>query len=372
MEYMSLFDDAPIMYIIIDKKLNIINSNSLAKRTFNILRPLNIRKKSFFLLMSKSSVKSFLDWMTVQNYNRDDTEVILKTYQGDRKFKVIASEHKINKNQIILSLIDIQKEHELFEELNNINLVLEDKIKKEVEKNRQSDKKLQEQSRLAQMGEMMSMVAHQWRQPLNSISLTSSNLLFKCLMGDIEKELFERELTLINEYSQFLSQTIDDFRDFFRSDKERQKSSLTEIVERSLDIITLSITTKNIDIEVDFNNDEKLYLYQNELMQVVMNLLKNAQDKLSSSGQKNKKIKIKTYKEEDKNIISIKDNGFAIEEKILSKIFDPYFSTKTGKDGTGLGLYMSKTIVEDHHHGELTVENYDDGVCFKIIIPSRT
>jgi len=369
-EYLSLFDDASIIYIIIDKKLNIVNSNNLAKKTFKILNSTK-NKKSFLLLVPKNDIKILLDWISIEAYTYSDLELLLITSQGKKKFKIIGSEHKINKDQIILSIINIQKESELFEELNNLNSLLEEKIKKEVEKNRQNDKKLQEQSRFTQMGEMINMIAHQWRQPLNAISLTSNNLLFKCMMDDIEKELFKQELDLINEYSQILSQTIDDFRDFFKVHKNKQEHSLTEIVKKSLDIINLSISSKNIDIISDFKDDKKLFLYQNELMQVIINILKNAQDKFFSLDQEEKNIKIKTYKKQNKHIITIEDNGPHIKKEVLPKIFDPYFSTKEGKNGTGLGLYMSKVIVEEHHNGELKVENNNIGVCFKIIIPSE-
>lgn len=369
-EYLSLFDDAPIIYIIIDKKLNIVNSNNLAKKTFKILNSTR-SKKSLLLLVPKNDIKILLDWISIEAYTYSDLELLLISSQGKKKFKIIGSEHKINKDQIILSVINIQKESELFEELNNLNSLLEEKIKKEVEKNRQNDKKLQEQSKFTQMGEMINMIAHQWRQPLNAISLTSNNLLFKCMVDNIEKELFKQELDLINQYSQILSQTIDDFRDFFKVDKNKQEHSLTDIVKKSLDIVNLSISSKNIDIISEFKDDKKLFLYQNELMQVIINILKNAQDKFFSLNQEEKKIKIKTYKKQNKHIIAIEDNGAHIPKEVLPKIFDPYFSTKEDKNGTGLGLYMSKVIVEEHHNGELKVENNNTGVCFKVIIPSE-
>ena len=159
-----------------------------------------------------------------------------------------------------------------------------------------------------------------------------------------------------------LSKTIDDFRNFYKQNKESVIISLEDVSKKSLSIIKMSLMNNNINIIEEYNSDEKIELYDSEMMQVVLNILSNSQDILKEKTIKDPYIKITT---EDRSI-SICDNGGGIAEDIIEKIFDPYFSTKSEKNGTGLGLYMSKTIVENHHNGKLSIENTDDGVCFTI------
>ncbi|MCK5110947.1 MAG: transporter substrate-binding domain-containing protein [Arcobacteraceae bacterium] len=243
---------------------------------------------------------------------------------------------------------------------------------KEQALNRQ-EKFLQQQSRLAQMGEMISMIAHQWRQPLNAISLTTNNLQFKLMMDDVDNELFKKEIGLIDEYSQHLSKTIDDFRGFFKDNKEKEITTLEKIVNSTLAIVKTSIENKNIKIITDFNCDVELKTYPSEIKQVVLNLIKNAEDALLDNEIDNPTITIQTLCTIDcKNkILIIKDNAGGIAENIMHKIFDPYYSTKKEKDGTGLGLYMSKTIIEEHCDGKLTVSNDKEGAVFKIVFKSE-
>ena len=233
---------------------------------------------------------------------------------------------------------------------------------------KQKDKMMLHQSRLAQMGEMISMIAHQWRQPLNAISLTSSNLQFKCIMDDINKDLFENELKQIDQYSQHLSKTIDDFRNFFKEDKEKELISFSKIVNDTLEIVEVSLKNKNINIITNIECEEKFETYSNELKQVLLNLIKNSEDALIENKVKYPTITIKTLCNNncDKQTLIIQDNAGGIPPEIIEEIFKPYFSTKKEKDGTGLGLYMSKTIIEDHCKGHLSVKNDSYGAVFSI------
>ena len=233
---------------------------------------------------------------------------------------------------------------------------------------KEKEKYLMHQSKLAQMGEMISMIAHQWRQPLAAISSTTNSLLLKTMMGKYESNFFSERLENISNYSQHLSSTIDDFRNFFKKNKEKRDILLETIADDSLRIIQISIENRNIQIIKEYNNKQSLSTYPNELRQVVLNILKNAEDALSEKEQDNKYIRIKTYKDKNENILEISDNAGGIPAKIMDKIFEPYYSTKTNKDGTGLGLYMSKVIVEDNCSGKLTVSNNEDGAIFKVIL----
>ena len=163
-----------------------------------------------------------------------------------------------------------------------------------------------------------------------------------------------------------MSSTINDFRDFFKTNKEQADTTFTYIIDSVLNIVSSAMKSKNIELVTKLNYDEMFHSYPNELKQVVMNLIKNAEDVLLEKGIKNPMIMITTTKVSDGILLEVTDNGGGIENSIIDKIFDPYFSTKLEKHGTGLGLYMSKTIIEEHCEGTLSVSNVDNGACFKL------
>ncbi len=253
-------------------------------------------------------------------------------------------------------------------ELEDLNRNLNQKVKDELHKNREKDRQMLHQAKLVQMGEMINMIAHQWRQPLNAISSRSASLKVKAILNKIDKHQIITDADSINEYSQHLSETIDDFRNFFKSNKEIKEIDFSQLLESVLGIIDISLISKNIILIKDLKSKEKFKTYPNELKQVILNLIKNSEDILLDKNIKNPFIKISTYKFKNNHILEVSDNGGGICDNILDKIFDPYFSTKLKKDGTGLGLYMSKTIIEDHCKGRLTVTNNKDGAVFKITL----
>jgi PAS domain S-box-containing protein len=234
------------------------------------------------------------------------------------------------------------------------------------------DKQMIEHLRLAQMGEMISMIAHQWRQPLSAISATTINLSLKFEMDSFAldtqesraecKEYFLEKFANIESYIDALTTTIDDFRNFYKPDKNSVHISLKSVFHKALAIIKASLDNDMIEVVCVCNSDEKIELYDGEMMQVFINILANAQDNFREKKSKNAKIYVTIEKES----IKICDNGGGIADDIMSDIFNPYFSTKSEKNGTGLGLYMSKVIVEEHHQARFTVANKNDGACFEI------
>jgi PAS domain S-box-containing protein len=246
------------------------------------------------------------------------------------------------------------------------------------------EKLLQQQARLAQMGEMMSMIAHQWRQPLGAISSAILSINTKQESGKFNLDVKEEREAMVHfldkkhknimEYVQVLSSTIDDFRNFFKQDKAKELASLTIPIKRALNIVNNSMRSKNIALKSLFKCQEKLMIYPNEMMQVILNILKNAEDNFVERKSSHAKIFISTFKENDLFVIEITDNGGGIDAKTLPHIFEPYFSTKDEKNGTGLGLYMSKIIIEEHMKGSLSVKNISDdnghnsGVSFRITL----
>jgi len=252
--------------------------------------------------------------------------------------------------------------------IEELNKSLEEKIFIEVAKSRQKDQQMIQQSRLAQMGEMISMIAHQWRQPLTAISATTATINYKAKKDLIEKDFLIERTDRISGYSKHLSSTIDDFRDFFRPDKEQKEIRFEELLRSVYGIIEASLLQQNIMLEQSLKYTDSFKSYPNELKQVILNLIKNSEDILIEKNITNPYIRLETYQKEDTIVLEVSDNGGGIDENIIDKIFDPYFSTKLKKDGTGLGLYMSKTIIEDHCQGKLNVYNSEDGAVFAIIL----
>jgi PAS domain S-box-containing protein len=285
--------------------------------------------------------------------------------------EIVLTSIEIDNNLVIHAVIrDINKRKKMEKELEILTFDLEDRIKKEIEKNEQKTAQLIQQSRFVQMGEMISMIAHQWRQPLTAITATTNNLLLKNILNkEISKETLEEELKLITEYTQHLSCTIDDFRNFFKSDKIKVESKLDDVIEKAISIIKTSFESKEINLITNYKFKRIINTYATEIQQVILILLKNAEDALIENNTSYKKIEITTYEDKDFAIIEIEDNAGGISSDIIYKIFDPYFSTKKAKEGTGIGLYMSKIIIKDHCKGEIIASNNQDGAIFKIKLP---
>ncbi|WP_193311164.1 hybrid sensor histidine kinase/response regulator [Poseidonibacter ostreae] len=236
------------------------------------------------------------------------------------------------------------------------------------------------QSRFATMGEMINMIAHQWRQPLAAIGTASFNLKYKLQTHKFDlntkegqKEqasFFEKKLDEIEYYVQNLTATVDDFRNFFKSDKKIVKKTINEPIENSLKIMQKSLDSNNITVITQLQSTNIINIYENEIMHVILNILNNAQDNFLENSKESMMININTKDLQDTTQIDIFDNGGGINDTIIDKIFKPYFSTKKEKNGTGIGLYMSKTIIEQNHQGKLNVYNEKDGVTFTITLPT--
>jgi len=231
----------------------------------------------------------------------------------------------------------------------------------------QQQEQLIAQSRHAAMGEMISMIAHQWRQPLGTISAITTGISMDMNLGHMNEKILEDRMESIAKQVHHLSQTIDDFRDFFKPVKGIENTFIHKLVQEAITLLDHRLGHP-IEIRYKEKIDLCLALYRNELVQVLINILNNACDAFDEKKTAKPCISINEYVFKDNVIIEIEDNAGGIEEKILKHIFDPYFSTKT-KNGTGLGLYMSKTIVEDHQKGELSARNQNDGVVFTISLP---
>lgn len=235
----------------------------------------------------------------------------------------------------------------------------------------EKDKLITKQSRFAAMGEMIGMIAHQWRQPLTGIGMIVDNLKLDIELETVDEKQWSENLDLMKTQIHYLSHTIDDFRNFFKPNQQSQVVNLVQLMDESLQIVSSSLSKNGVKIYKFYEGEILLRCYRNDLMQVILNLLKNANDALTERNTIDGAIKIGIVKTNKTVEIEISDNAGGIPNDIIDKIFDPYFSTKDEKNGTGLGLYMSKMIVEDHLGGKLSVLSDEDGSSFMIEISDK-
>jgi len=242
-----------------------------------------------------------------------------------------------------------------------LSLVMNRMLKRYERKLKETNEKLVFQSRQALLGELLPMIAHQWRQPINKIASILALLRF----GKGEKRNSEQLDTYYREMEdniEFMSETIDDFRTFYQPKEYTSEEKLHDLIHRSIEFVEGSIRKKDIVLHVKL---EKISytLYANEFLQVMINLIKNAVDSLPLRGE----LWVRLYRREKKVIIEVEDNGTGIDKEAIDKVFDPYFTTK--EDSMGLGLYMSKIIIEKHMKGRISVKNRSEGgVCFTIYL----
>ena len=253
-------------------------------------------------------------------------------------------------------------------ELQELNDSLEIKVKEKVEELIKKDKLITAQSKQAVMGEMISMIAHQWRQPLSTITLQISNLHFKRILGkSIDDKEMDKVLKEISDTIIYLSDTIDDFQTYFRPNKTKEEVEIHDMFQRAINFAIPRTKNRNIKIENKKEKDIVVQTYENEMIQVILNLINNSIDAFSEINKEDATIKI--YAKESKTNVSIfiEDNAGGISDENITRVFEPYFSTK-GKNGTGLGLYMSQMIVEKQFNGEIEVQAISGGTIFIIKI----
>jgi len=307
-----------------------------------------------------------------ENLAKDGQFKKTKMKQKGKYYEVIGSYYLINNKEVFLMIFkDVSKFESAIRSERSINALLKDKVDIEVKRNQKQQMMIMQQSRLAQMGEMISMIAHQWRQPLNALSINIENLEDDYDEGLINKDFIKYFIKEQNETVKFMSKTIDNFRTFFEPDREMERLPLTMPINKVLQMIETPMGYKGIKIIKNYLVDDKLDMYVNEIMQVILNILKNSEDNFMDLNIRCPIIKIETKKYKDWFIIEISDNGGGVDNKIINNIFDPYFSTKKKKSGTGLGLYMSKIMIEEHSGGLLSVTNNDDGAVFRISLQSK-
>jgi len=254
-----------------------------------------------------------------------------------------------------------------------------DTIDNHIKDMEKKNKLIFEQSKMASMGEMIGNIAHQWRQPLSVISTGATGMKVQKEFDTLSDESFQKTCTIINENAQYLSKTIDDFRNFIKGDRDKKVFSLNKMIDSFLNLVQGPIKNNNIQMKLDLEEELHLEGYENELIQCLINIFNNAKDVLKELTQEKRYIFITSKSINNKVIISIKDNANGIPNDILPKIFEPYFTTKHKSQGTGLGLHMTYNLIVDGMNGNIEVKNdrylFQDkeytGAEFTITLPTK-
>ncbi len=302
-------------------------------------------------------------------------EALIRSYMKlDRRVEERTNELSIA-NATLMTEITERKKMEVEiknkqRQLEELNATLEQRVQEEIASRQEKEHMLFQQSRMAAMGEMMGAIAHQWRQPLNVIGLIIQNLKMAYEYGELNADRLQNAVASTMWQVNFMSKTIDDFRNFFKPSKAKELFEARDVVVETISLIKAQLQNNYIDVEV-IAEKEGLVIngYPNEFKHVLLNLINNAKDAiLLRKAQENcpAKITIEISGKADKIILTVRDTGGGIPDDIMSKIFDPYFTTKDEGTGTGIGLYISKTMIERNMGGQLTARNWKEGAEFMI------
>ena len=316
--------------------------------------------------------KFFNEWVSI-NYIKS----VKFEYLKEIMFVVFLIAFLIFYKHNVLKKKNIELE-KLKDELLKLNQTLESKVSSAVNEIQKKDTYMLHKSRLAQMGETVSMIAHQWKQPLNAISTIHISIIMAIelekynLCNEKEREEFlkflDEKLKKIGFYTQNLSRIVSDFSNFYKPNKYQEESNLSYPVLQAYGLLEESLAVQNIDLCFELESTSKIMLYKNEFVQAVLNIINNSREQFDEQDINDAQIHIKTYDKEEAAVMEISDNAGGIKGDIIDKIFDPYFSTKFDKNGTGLGLHMTKNIVEQHRGARIFAQNIEDGVKFTIEI----
>lgn len=381
-KFRTLFDIAPVFLNSFDKNGKIILWNKECEKAFGWTFD-EIKNKKDSLSLFYDDPKVCEDVMkSFENISDSFEEWHPKTKNGETLIVKWAN-IKLPNGEIINIGLDItqQRNYEISirekalelkvakSQLENLNSSLEKRIEDEIKKNTKQQHMIMQQNKLAQMGEMIENIAHQWRQPLAQIN--SSIILIDAILEkhNFKDTLVENKLTEIESLTSYMSKTISDFKNFFNPNKKKTIFNVEEAIQKANDILKGLINSHHIQVEMNIEKDLKINSYLGELQQVILIIINNSIDAFIHMNIHFPKILINAYTDNESLVIHIEDNALGINSDLLDKIFEPYFTTKHKAQGTGLGLYIAKMIVENSLLGFLSVENKQNGACFRIKIP---
>lgn len=309
----------------------------------------------------------FFEWKARRPHDGSTfyVEVFLRRIALAERPVILANVRDVTERKRVLAALAARQE-----EISALNRDLADRVHEETEKNRQKDILLLHRTRLAAMGQMIGNIAHQWRQPLNALSILLSNMRFEYeTTCDEENPALQGAHDQAGEILRKMSTTIDDFRNFFKPDKQRESFPVIAAIGDALLLIEATLAQHGVRLHLIARHDPRVLGFRGEFSQVMLNLMSNAKDAVLAARDSGGVVTVRVMQRRDRAVIHVTDNGGGIPDDVLGRIFDPYFTTKYGRGGTGLGLYIAKTIVEDHMQGRLIVTNVHDGARFTVRIP---
>ncbi|MDK2082287.1 PAS domain-containing sensor histidine kinase [Aliarcobacter butzleri] len=381
-KFRTLFDIAPVFLNSFDKNGKIILWNKECEKAFGWTFD-EIKNKKDSLSLFYDDPKVCEDVMkSFENISDSFEEWYPKTKNGETLIVKWAN-IKLPNGEIINIGLDItqQRNYEISirekalelkvakSQLENLNSSLEKRIEDEIKKNTKQQHMIMQQNKLAQMGEMIENIAHQWRQPLAQIN--SSIILIDAMLEkhNFKDTLVENKLTEIESLTSYMSKTISDFKNFFNPNKKKTIFNVEDAIQKANDVLKGLMSSHHIQIEMNIEKDLRINSYLGELQQVILIIINNSIDAFIHMNIHFPKILISAYTDNESLVIHIEDNALGINSDLLDKIFEPYFTTKHKAQGTGLGLYIAKMIVENSLLGFLSIENKQNGACFTIKIP---
>jgi len=372
--FTDLYDFAPVGYCTLDRD-GIISAANLSTTSLLGVERSRLLGRNFGRFVASESLPRLSEFLekVFASSGKGSCEVKISSEKNSSHFVRLDAFACISGQECNVAVIDIS-EHRHAEielrkkqlEMEELNGSLEARIDQAVNELRQKDQMLILQDRRAIMGEMINNIAHQWRQPLNILGLYVQELLIFYDTGDFSRELLAGNTDKGMHVIQQMSQTIDDFRNFFRPDKEAITFSVNQVIAQTVSLINKSFQEQGIIIVIHSESDPRANGYPNEYAQVVLNILMNARDALIGNNLDDALISIRVSEENNTSVVTISDGAGGIAEEIIDRIFDPYFTTKGPDEGTGIGLFMSKAIIEKNMGGRLTVRNYGSGAEFRI------
>lgn len=265
-----------------------------------------------------------------------------------------------NNNNLLL----IEEVAQKNKQLEVFNEKMQKLVEEEVSKNIEKQHMLELQTRHAQMGEMISLITHQWKQPLSVIQTLGTLLKMKYELHTLTPELTVEKIENILQQVDYMSQTVHDFQKFFTPSKDRTMFNVKKTIDSVLELVKMDYALSNIAVSIEGDDEVMVKGYANEYKQVILSLLQNAKDAFVGQSKSNKYVHINVRKEQEHSIVSMKDNAGGISENLINEIFTQYMTSK--KNGSGLGLYIAKSVIENNMQGKIWVENTQDGVVFFI------
>ena len=337
----------------------------------NIVRHPDVPESKFKLLWDTINAKEIYK-DTVKNLAKDGSTFYVNTTVIPIRYDVtkeVFYKEQLQRREIELQELNATLENRVQEktkELEELNATLHSRVEKEIAKNEEKRQVMFAQSRLASLGEMLANIAHQWRQPLTELNLTIFNMKKAAFNDDRDEvgKLYGESKNIVKN----MSKTIDDFTNFFKPDKAKEKFNVSDSINEAISLLQKLITSEMISVKTDLKEIKVLGI-SNELTQVIINLIKNSSDAFVQNGILIREVNITAKEEDGHALIEIQDNAGGIKAKSVYKVFEPYFTTKHASQGTGLGLFMSKMICEKGMHGSLDVKSKKNITTFSIRIP---